>query len=287
MINGSNSYVPADQKVAVLIPCFKPKNYIIRCFESLEAQSLDREKFKVYICLNGDRYPFERFLQDLLAQCSFRYRLMYLPVANVSLARNMLIDCSSENYIVFIDDDDFVSPCYLKELLNCTGQQVMGIANTYSVEESSSALKDNFMTSSFFKLNDVETSFLRSRKYFSSPWAKMIHRDMLGSIRFDRNVSKGEDSLFFSQLTENIKFIRKTGPEVCYFVNERVGSLTRNKITILGELKTLNYLIRKYFELLFTGRYNTLFMFTRIVATFRKYYTLFRYILRETVAKLV
>src|SRR5690554_2104952 len=92
------------KRVSVLMPTYKPGQYLERCLKSLDAQSLSKLDFKVYIALNGLRGEFESFILDVLRACSFEYEFFYLEQAGVSHARNFLIDNSDEEFIVFVDD---------------------------------------------------------------------------------------------------------------------------------------------------------------------------------------
>ncbi len=261
--------------VAVLIPSFKPQDYFEKCLFSLNKQSLSRDKFCVYIALNGPQYPYENYIFDLLEKMSFKYKYLYIKQPGVSNARNKLIENSNEEFIVFIDDDDLVSKNYLENLLKVSTDESIGISNIYNFEKDINNLKENYIGKRFELLDDSEISKYKIRKYFSSPMAKMIHRDMIQDIRFDEKVSKGEDSLFMAMLSQNVLGVKKTDKDTCYYVYEREGSATRKKIQKTEELRTIFYLTSQYIRLFFKNDYEKLFILTRIVATLRKLLKLF------------
>lgn len=262
--------------IAILLPTYMPGDYIIDCLESIENQTLDNGLFKVYIGLNGVREPYYQFIQDVLNNFGFDYELIYIEPAGVSNARNVLIESSTEDFIVFIDDDDVVSPNYLEELLKVSSRNAMGIANIYSFQNTTEEKKPNYIGRTFQTIVDGEISKFKTRKYFSSPWAKMLHREMIGSHGFDLKVTKGEDSLFMALLSPNVKSIKKTSDTACYFVHERLGSVTRRKNPLDVEIRTLNYLMLQYLRLLFSLRYDPLFIATRLAATTFKYFKLIK-----------
>lgn len=264
------------KKIAVLIPSFCPEHYLLKCFESIESQTLDKALFKVYLALNGPREPFEKFVKDALSKYSFENEFFYLETAGVSNARNHLIDASEEEYIVFIDDDDLVSSSYLEELLNATNSSVMGISNIQNFESTLDKLKPNYIGKTFHSIKDMEESKLKFRKYLSSPCAKMLHRDMVNSVRFDTHIAKGEDSLFIATASPNISAVNKTSEKACYFVYERSGSATRKSNKRPHEIKVLNYLMFQYIKLFINRKYDKLFILTRLLATTIKYLKLFK-----------
>ena len=261
-------------KIAVLIPSYRPGDYLINCFNALDSQTLDKSRYRIYIGLNGDHLPYESLILDYLSKMSFDYEYVYIESPGVSNARNVLIDISKEEFIVFIDDDDLVSPNYLEELLAVSSVDTIGITNICNFETDLNHLKQNYIGKSFYNITNTEESKLKSRKHFSSPCAKMIDRNMIGNHRFDPNVAKGEDSLFMALISKNVKAVKKTSPEACYYVYERVDSATRKKTRLYVEVKTLSYLMTQYFKLLLKPGYDTSFILTRILATGVKFFKL-------------
>lgn len=258
------------KNIAVLIPSYKPSDYLENCFFSLENQTLSKDKYKVYIALNGPKAGYEDYIFVLLSKMTFNHKYIYIEQAGVSNARNKLLDISDEEYIVFIDDDDLVSENYLENLLKVSSSEIMGISNIYNFENDIKEMKENYISKSFSNLNDRENSKYKIRKYFSSPVAKMIHRNMIQNISFDEKVSKGEDSLFMAIISKNVVSVQKTSVNTCYYVYERIGSVTRQKVIIEKELRTIFYLTLQYTKLLFRKDYQKIFILTRIVATLLK-----------------
>lgn len=262
-------------KISILIPTYKPDWYIKRCLESIEEQSLSKDDFKVFIALNGPKENYKSYVQHVLKSCSFNYSFYYLEKAGVSSARNYLIRNSTGPFIVFVDDDDVLSSSYLEELLEASSENTLGVSNVYTFEKSISERKLNYISKSFLSLAAVEKSKFKSRKYFSSPCAKMIHRNIIGLTRFNTKLAIGEDALFMAELSKKVEAVRKTSSEAIYYVYQREGSASRSKVNKLQEIKRIFYLISAYFLMLFKG-YNTMFTLTRIAATAKQLTRLIR-----------
>jgi glycosyltransferase involved in cell wall biosynthesis len=261
-----------DMSVAVLIPTFKPGDYLESCLRSLNTQTLDKGTFTVYICLNGEREPYESNIRGILSTFSFNYRYIYISQSSVSNARNILMKESTEDYIVFIDDDDLISPDYLKELLNVTNAVHMGIARVYNFKATLDEKTLNYIGRAFELLHDQESSKFKTRRYFSSPCGKMLHRDMISDKKFDVALIKGEDSLFMATISPGIMKVVKTSNSASYYVRERPGSVTRKEMKLSQELRILIYLLIQYLKLLFSKNYNKIFILTRIAATTLKFF---------------
>lgn len=260
-----------NKKLAVLIPSYEPKKYLIRCLESLDKQTLAKEQFRVYIALNGPKDPYEKFILDIVKKMDFDYRYIYIEQTGVSNARNKLLDCSKEEFITFIDDDDLITENYLQNLLDVSTDKYIGVSNIYYFKNDIKHLEKNYIGSNFDSLDKIETSKFKTRKYFSSSCAKVIHRTMIGETKFDVNLKNGEDSLFMATISKNITAICKTTKDTCYYVHQRPNSAQSKKRGLYNKMATSIYLLKEYSKLFFQKEYEKIFIFTRILATLKKF----------------
>ncbi len=268
--------IRSKRRVSVIVPTYLPGGYLKRCLTSLDRQTLSKDLFRVYVALNGATDSSKEYVESCLSQCSFDYRLYFLSEAGVSNARNFAIENSSESYVCFVDDDDVLSASYLESLLSASSETCMGISDvrTFKYDITDSAI--NYISNSYRKLSDIETSKFRARKYFSSPWAKMIHRGIIGDARFDTHLSKGEDALFMASLSPRVRSIKKARPTAYYYVYERLGSASRKKVSTTTEIGRVRYLIFCYFRLFLKNGSDKAFVFSRVVATIFQLKKLFR-----------
>ncbi|MBA5248006.1 MAG: glycosyltransferase family 2 protein [Gammaproteobacteria bacterium] len=259
-----------DKNIAVIIPTYKPQEYLKKCLTSIDAQTLSKNKFCVYIALNGDRCPYENEILSLLKLYSFNSKYIYIKGLGVSNARNKLINYSKEEFIAFIDDDDLISPNYLSNLLEVSTQEYVGIAKVYNFKKSINVVTSHSIGRLYEKLSPLETPKFKTRKYYSPIWAKLIHRNIIGNTQFDTNLKNGEDSLFMATISKNIKKLCKPCNEVCYYIYERPNSASRRKTLFKYKLKNSAYVTREYFKLLMSPDHNKLFILSRILATLKK-----------------
>ena len=99
-------------KVSVIIPSYRPGNYVYECLDSLMNQSLDALRFEVIVVLNGTRDPYWEQLSRY-AKRHGNIRLLHEAVAGVSNARNVGMKHAWGDFFAFVDDDDVVSSNYL------------------------------------------------------------------------------------------------------------------------------------------------------------------------------
>src|SRR5690606_19273811 len=103
--------------IDIIIPTYKPSDFLVESLESIEKQTISFDKFKVTIILNGDKEPYYSDIKTALEKFNFNYSLLYTEEKGVSNARNLGLEKTSYPYIVFLDDDDLLTVNYLEKLL--------------------------------------------------------------------------------------------------------------------------------------------------------------------------
>ena len=258
------------KSISVLIPTYKPGQYFDSCLASIQSKSLCVDSFKVYIGLNGDNEPYYSMIKNFLCKYTFNSELIYLDTANVSSTRNKLINISEEQFIAFIDDDDLISENYLEELIQVSDHKHIGVSNFINFKNNIKNQNSNHIGKSFQVLKSKESSKFKSRKFLSVVTGKLISRSMIGSTKFNDRINVGEDSMFMAEISPLVMGVNKVlDGTACYYVNQRSGSVTRRKMIKIKELKRIAYILLLYFRMMLSGKYDKIFIFTRIAATFK------------------
>jgi len=257
-------------EIGVLIPSYKPRDYVLGCFRALESQSLSKDKFTVYLCLNGSDKSHSSFIAAALSKFSFDYSLIEVGMSGVSNARNILIRESTEPYIVFIDDDDYISNYFLEELYVFRSRERIVASQVHNTLNGVD-IGPNYI-GSFTRRHKCQflASQLYSRKIFSSACAKLIPRILIGRNQFNTQLSIGEDSLFMAHISNNINEIYVSSERAIYFVNVRSDSASRSYESVFDKYGRLLNLMGKFSAILFRSGYDRVFIMSRILALFRK-----------------
>ena len=258
--------------ISVIIPSYKPGNYLFQCIDSLVNQDFDHEQYEVIVILNGCNEPYYSRIDNYIHEkCDGLIRLIQTDVPGVSNARNMGIDSASGEFLTFIDDDDYVSPSFLRLLYSVSNTQVVGISNEKVFDERNQLIKDDNISREYNKkASKGVQSFSSIRRVFSGPWIKLIHRDIIASSRFDVSFSNGEDSLFMFEISKRIGKVCFTPPEAVYYRRIRPGSaMSKEKdvwFSIKNRIRLIKQLIIVYFK--DPKSYSLLFLSTRILGCF-------------------
>lgn len=263
-----------DLIISVIIPTYKPQDYIFECLQSLENQYFDKNNYEVIIILNGEYDPYYSLINNFLKNCHFFYKFFYTSKASVSYARNIGIEKSNGMYLTFIDDDDIVSENYLQGLYNIAknGEFPLSYIKTFTDNISNSVA--NRRTYIYEKNISKNLTLFNIRSYFSIVYCKLINRELIGMNRFDENFQNGEDSLFMFAISKKRMNYQFTDRSVIYYRRKRKGSLCFRHVSYSYKLKTqlgLAFATMLIF-LKKPNNYDILFFLSRVYAYLRGYF---------------
>lgn len=259
--------------ISVIIPTYKPNQYLIENIISLNRQTLSSSRFEIIIILNGCKEPWNTFVRHLIDKHLSGFKVVYIQtdIPGVSNARNIALDVAKGEYITFIDDDDYISPMYLEELIENSTKDCVGLSDSiYFLDQTNDLIYDNPQHLDYLKLKESEsTSLYRSRRFFNGPVMKLIHRDIIGNRRFDTRFSNGEDSLFMALISDRIKSCKICKGEAIYYRRIRNGSASNTKREIWSIILNNMKCIKQYciYWIKNPSRYNIPFLQSRILAS--------------------
>lgn len=271
----------AKIKISVIIPSYKPQDYLWECLDSMKNQTFPHDEFEVILVLNGAREPFytniKKYIKDTL-QGTVNIKLFYSELGNVSNARNIGIDNASGEYIVFIDDDDYVSESYLSALLSKASKEIIPITLLKGFCDDNTLTEEAVKQYNSIKELRYQEHRLKGRapyktaiKYFSSPVMKMIHRNIISERRFNLNFKNGEDALFMFSISDRMKYVNFATNDAIYYRRHRNGSLVnsgRSRAKKIGNAMRLSF---AYSSIFFSApfRYSFSFYVNRVLAVFK------------------
>ena len=247
-------------KVSIIIPVYNSEKYISKCLDSVLNQTY--ENIEVLVINDGSK---DNSINILRGYEKKDKRIVVIDKENEGVAktRNMGIKKATGDYIMFIDNDDFIDEDYVETYLKNTDYDI--VIGSYKRTD----INDKIL----FKYNLDEKS-IWAKYVVLAPWAKLYKKDFLikNNIEF-LNYGIGED-VYFNLLcyskTNNIKVINDF--KYNWFYNNESVSNTKQRglkktvdITVLlNNLLTfvdLNSEYNKYFleryiywYLLFSGK---------------------------------
>ncbi len=261
--------------ISVILPTYKPGEYIAQCIRSIGSQTLPKERYSVIIVLNGCREPYLTYINKALRNCpEMNVTVVQTDVAGVSNARNMALDRVESDFVTFLDDDDWVSENYLESLLKCAVCDGITQANLRAVDDVTGEERPHYVSKAYEKLAAGKAlNVVNARSFLSAAWCKLIPKDVIGGERFDNNCTQGEDSLFMFAVSKRIKSIKLAPADALYYVRIRESSASRQRFGYAERCRLAWKLIVRFTSVWLADvpRYNFVLYLTRIMATARRY----------------
>lgn len=264
-------------KITVIIPTYKPGEYIYECLKSITTQTLGRNLFEVIIVLNGCCEPWLSQLKDFVGREMMEVNvfLIHSSLGGVSNARNLAMNRAKGNYITFIDDDDFISPCYLEALLEKASPQVVVLADSRSFVDGTSIYNESYKQHQVYMSCSQRNnqSLLHARAIFNGPCMKLLPISFVQGEMFDSSLANGEDSLFMFQISKHIKRLAYASPSAIYYRRLRENSAVTRKKTIGYSFHSTINILNKYMASWLKSplHYNLPFFLTRILAAHKNF----------------
>ncbi len=246
-----------EHGVSVIIGTYKGEDKIDRCLESLKNQNLDHRLFEVIFIINGQRGNTDQIIHNAFAEiASINYSILYLENPGIAAARNVGINAAKMKYTCFLDDDDFFSANFLKEMLaSCENSSVV-FSQIVDIDENGMLDTRNSINSELLQYRRLAaTDMHKIVRGISMNGGKMFPTMLVKDHKFDERLQNGEDIVFFTQLFTSWDFVFKILParkKVIYYRLKRNNSVSRQQLSYkfhitdrIAVLKRLEDLLKK------------------------------------------
>ncbi len=208
-------------KISVIIPVYNTKTYLLKCVESVLAQTFT--DFELILVDDGSTDGSEELCESCAARDE-RIRVFHQKNRGVSAARNLGVSHAQGEWICYVDSDDAVLPDYLKDMVEAADDDTGLVMSSITHVRHAGVIPE-----------DITVSGKEMVRYFldhhilvdSGPVAKLFLRRILTQyqLTFPENICYGEDMVYFYRylnVVDKIVLRRKEN----YLVSLREGSLS-------------------------------------------------------------
>lgn len=196
-------------KVSIIVPVYNVSLYLKECIDSIIHQTYPN--IEIIIVDDGSCDGSETICDEYSEKYK-NIKVIHQKNAGVSVARNTGISKAEGRYICFVDADDYIAPNLCEELVNSIDNDIDLVISGF--------MADYGQRKKFFGVSEVVNCSLKDLKknfdhYYkipllNSPCAKLYKREIIGELRFDKDMATGEDFLFNLKYYECCKNIRFT-----------------------------------------------------------------------------
>jgi glycosyltransferase involved in cell wall biosynthesis len=264
-----------DMLISIIVPTFEPGEYLNMCLQSIHNQTLESYNYEVIVVLNGCKDPYYKNIEAFFLQKNYyNYHLLYSERRGVSLARNMGLKAAKGNNIVFVDDDDLISPEFLEKLLIHSGEGIVVVSNFKVFKGSdNNECSDDYITRCYMRNKAKErNSLFYKRCFMSSVCAKLIPANAVIGRVFNENISNGEDGLYMYLISDKVSRIELAAEEAIYYRRVRENSLSRGNISSFVKIRQCFVAIYEYSVIYIKSplKYSLIIYLARLVASIKR-----------------
>ena len=185
------------EKVSVIIPLYNASNYLNKCISSVLNQTY--KNIEIIVVNDGSTdNSFE--LCTNWAKRDNRIVLINKENGGVSSARNLALERSRGDLVLFLDADDYLDACAIEKLIekkNKTNTKVVFSAFRIFDDSNNSVISSAYTNEIIPKEQAIEQCFQHKNTWFYATWAKLFSREIIsenGLIKkFDETLLVGED----------------------------------------------------------------------------------------------
>lgn len=196
--------------VSVIIPIYNKEIYLEKCLNSLKNQTY--KNIEVLMIDDGSS-DNSKDICNKYKEKDNRFNYFYQPNSGVSMARNLGLELSKGQWIMFVDPDDYVEDSLIETLFNEI-DDVTDIVSCCCMAN----LDGNLILNEFFEADTIffynnkahivelimqlmDEQYNAKSKRFTAigvPWAKLYRKQMIidNDLKFDKDLKRMQDNVF-------------------------------------------------------------------------------------------
>lgn len=238
--------------VSVIVPLYNASDYIEETLLSLINQNF--KNYEVIVVDDGSCDDSLDKAQNILSTSPIAYQLVHQRNKGVSGARNTGMEVARGKYILFVDDDDYISPNHISCLFNGVKNHDFAITKMIKVDLNGNHLTKDYSLASEMSCEDLIKLELNMEIPFS--FCQLLYpADLIkdNNLLFNTDAIYGEDTEFALKALIHGKTV-VTSNENTYFYLQREDSATsKAEFKRFGFIKTLENIAEYYKKLGFNN----------------------------------
>ena len=191
--------------ISVIVPVYNTVKYLDKCIQSILSQTYT--DFELLLIDDGSTDSSGAICDRYAVQDS-RVRVFHKENGGVSSARNIGLDNARGEWVAFVDSDDL----FTNNALNIFKEHIDAelIITSHSVNVDGKFSECIISDKKKYILEKDKDDFIcrnLNTNIIKTIWAKFFKKDIISDLRFDKNISCGEDFLFMLSYLLRLKQI--------------------------------------------------------------------------------
>ncbi|MEE1812588.1 glycosyltransferase family 2 protein [Streptomyces sp. BE133] len=201
--------------VTVVVGAYEAMPYLVRCLESVEAQTLGANRIEIVAVDDGSTDGTGEYLEQFAARSQVPTRVIRQKNSGgPSGPRNVGLGMARGRYVFFLDADDYFGDEALERMVAMGDRAGTDVVLGKVVGVNRGAPK------SMWRATKERVDVYSSKVIYTLSAQKLFRRELLErlSLRFDENLKTGEDALFTMEAYLRGAGISVISDYVCYYL---------------------------------------------------------------------
>ncbi len=205
--------------ISIVIPIYNIEQYLTKCLDSIVAQTYSNIEI---LLINDGSSDNSGVICDEYAAKESRIKVFHSENRGVARARQLGVENSSGEYIIFVDSDDWIPKCGVESLYSNMDSHIDIVVGGYSLHEQSKTTLIEYKPTIYS--GEQLLNLIMGFDIYVAPWGKIYRRSLFTQDSFPaRDIA--EDYLMnieVSTRVRNIKLIDKI--VYCYRYNDNYAT---------------------------------------------------------------
>ncbi|MEU2131044.1 glycosyltransferase family 2 protein [Streptomyces sp. NPDC018352] len=201
--------------VTVVVGAYEAMPYLIRCLESVEAQTIGADRIEIVAVDDGSTDGTGEYLEEFAARSKVPTRVVRQKNSGgPSGPRNVGIGLARGRYVFFLDADDYFGDEALERMVAMADRAGTDVVLGKVVGVNRGAPQ------SMWRATKERVDVYNSKVIYTLSAQKLFRRELLErlSLRFDENLKTGEDALFTMEAYLRGAGVSVISNYVCYYL---------------------------------------------------------------------
>ncbi|MFJ7197689.1 MULTISPECIES: glycosyltransferase family 2 protein [unclassified Streptomyces] len=201
--------------VTVVVGAYEAMPYLIRCLESVEAQTIGVDRIEIVAVDDGSTDGTGEYLEEFAARSKVRTRVVRQKNSGgPSGPRNVGIGLARGRYVFFLDADDYFGDEALERMVAMADRAGTDVVLGKVVGVNRGAPQ------SMWGATKERVDVYNSKVIYTLSAQKLFRRELLErlALRFDENLRTGEDALFTMEAYLRGAGVSVISNYVCYYL---------------------------------------------------------------------
>lgn len=194
-------------KISIIIPLYNVEKYIIECLQSVARQTYQGEIECIIVDDCGTDMSVsitEQFIADYKGPINFVI-VHHAENRGLSAARNTGIDCSTGNYIYFLDSDDYISDDCIEVLTEpLKNREYDMVIGDYNIVGDDWGVPKLLLDNGVYLNNENILSYYVTGKIYMMAWNKLCSKNFIkrNNLLFPEGILHEDDYWSFNTFSK-------------------------------------------------------------------------------------